>query len=399
MNWTVGETGRRSFGLRRVAPRAAIVDPKPYVRTFLAEKFEELGFIPETWGEAHELFPSLNIIEPDIVVIVVSDDEAGAENVLKLLATALFDGRVMLIGSQARPAVARVQRLGEQLGLRMNPVLATPFRIAELKERVVDLLPRQPPPPLPVDFTEALGNGWLELWYQPKIASRALSPLGVEALILLRHPTWGIVPPAHFLLQTGDPHFRALSDFVVVKAMSDWMHFADCAPIEIAINLPAAVLEDRNFVERMRRQLPSHPLFRRLVVEIDYSEFVGDRSAACEIVRTLGSYGVGISIDNLGGECSSLLGLEDCPVTELKVARTIVQGCAEDRLKRALCATILDIARRLGATTVAQGVETRADLVAVREMGFDLVQGFLFGKPMAARRLASMLRRPVTLSP
>jgi len=177
MNRTVGETGRRSFGLRRVAPRAAILDPKPYVRTFLAEKFEELGFIPETWGEAHELFPSLNIIEPDIVVIVVSDDEAGAENVLKLLATALFHGRVMLMGSQARAAVARVQRLGEQLGLRMNPVLATPFRTAGLKERVADLLPRQSPPPLPVDFTEALGNGWLELWYQPKIASHALSPL------------------------------------------------------------------------------------------------------------------------------------------------------------------------------------------------------------------------------
>ena len=109
------------------------------------------------------------MVEPDIVVIVVSEDETGAENILKLLATALFHGGVMLMGSQARAEVARVQRLGEQLGLRMLPVLATPFRTAELKDRVVDLLPRQPPPPLQVDFTEALGNDWLELWYQPKI--------------------------------------------------------------------------------------------------------------------------------------------------------------------------------------------------------------------------------------
>src|SRR6185436_18574871 len=112
-----------------------------------------------------------------------------------------------------------------------------PFRTTELQEGVVDLLPHEPPPPLPVDFTEALGNNWLELCYQPKIDPRVLSRLGAEALIRLRHPTWGIISSAHFLPQKGDPYFRALSDFVVVKAMSDWMHFADCAPIEIAINL------------------------------------------------------------------------------------------------------------------------------------------------------------------
>ena len=82
-------------------------------------------------------------------------------------------------------------------------MLATPFRTAELKERVADLLPRQPPPPLPVDFIEALSNGWLELWYQPKIASRALSPLGVEALIRLRHPTWGDRSPGPFPAPEG----------------------------------------------------------------------------------------------------------------------------------------------------------------------------------------------------
>jgi EAL domain-containing protein (putative c-di-GMP-specific phosphodiesterase class I) len=92
-----------------------------------------------------------------------------------------------------------------------------------------------------------------------------------------------------------------------------------------------------------------------------------------------------------------LLGLEGFAVAELKVARTVVQGCAEDRLKQALCGTILDVARRLGARTVAEGVESGADLVAVREMGFDLVQGFLFGKPVTARKFARLLRRPVTV--
>ena len=111
----------------------------------------------------------------------------------------------------------------------------------------------------------------------------------------------------------------------------------------------------------------------------------------------LGGHGIGVSIDNLGAECSSLIGLERLPIMELKVARHVVNGCAQDRLKRALCGTILDIARRLDARTVAEGVETRADLLAAREIGFDLVQGFLFGKPMEARKFARTLRGSVTV--
>ena len=390
--------GRRSFGLRRIAPRVIIVDRKPYVRTFLAETFEELGFIAGCCSEARELFPALNAVEPDLVLIVVSDDEEAAQDVLKVLAAALFHGRIMLMGSRRAPAITDAQDRGEQLGLAMLPLLPTPFRTAELRQRVGPLLPTKPPPPLPVDFVQALSNNWLELWYQPKIDPRALRPLAVEALIRLRHPSWGVVPPAHFLPQQGDPHFRALSDFVVMKAMADWRYFVNYGgPVELAINLPAAVLSDPDFVERMRWQLPSDPAFNRLIVEIDSSELSDDLTPIQEIVRALAGHGIGISVDNLGAECSSLLGLDNCPIAELKVARGVVQGCAENRLKRALCATILDTARRLGARTVAEGVETRADLAAVRDLGFDLVQGFLFGKPMMARKFARMLRPPLSV--
>jgi EAL domain-containing protein (putative c-di-GMP-specific phosphodiesterase class I)/CheY-like chemotaxis protein len=387
---------RGAFGRRRVAPRVGIIDPKPSIRAFLTDTFEDLGFIPQSWAEPGEIVSSLAMIEPDLIVVVVSGDVAGAEEVLKLLTTALFRGKIMLMGGRSLPALAHAQQLGAQLGLTMLPVLSTPFRPHELKEKLAGLLPAGPPPALPVDLTEALGNNWLELWYQPKIDPRALTPICAEALIRLRHPAWGIVPPACFLPEKGDPHFRALSDFVILKAVADWTRFAvDYIPIEIAVNLPIAVLADPDFVARMRRQLPYHPAFNRLVVEIDSSELIGNIEHVRRTIRGLGSDRVGISIDNVGTEYSSLVGLEEFPVMELKIARTVVHGSAEDRLKRALCGTILDIARRLGARTVAEGVETRADLQTAREMGFDLVQGFLFGKPMEARKFARTLRRPV----
>ena len=385
------------FGRRRVVPRVTIFDHKPYARIFLAEMFDDLGFIPQCCAKASEIVPSLEAGEPDLFVIVVSDEAAAAENVLNHLATALFCGSIVLIGSL--PMLAGVQQLGEQLGLVMRPVLGTPFRKAELTQRIADLLPTAPPPPLPVDLVEAFANNWLELWYQPKIDPRALTVCGAEALIRLRHPTWGVVPPAQFLPEKGDPHFRVLSDFVVLKATADWMRFAtDHVPIEIAVNLPAAVLADPDFVRRIRRQLPHHPAFDRLIVEIDAGELIGDVVPVREVVHELASCGVGISIDNLGTECASLAGLEGFPIMELKVAPQVINGCAQDRLKRALCGTILDVARRIGARTVAEGVETRADFIAVREIGFDLAQGFMFGKPMDARKFGRTLRRPLMTS-
>ena len=198
------EVGRRTgFGRRRVAPRVRVFDRKPYVRTFLAETFEDLGFIAESWAEPDEILPALNSVDPDLVVIVVPDDHGDVEDVLKLLAAARFRGRIMLMGSRRMPAVARAQRLGEQLGLAMLHPLGTPFRTRELKERLADLVRAEAPPPLPVDLVEAFANNWLQLWYQPKIDPHALTARGAEALIRVRHPTWGIVPPAHFLPAAG----------------------------------------------------------------------------------------------------------------------------------------------------------------------------------------------------
>jgi len=73
-----------------------------------------------------------------------------------------------------------------------------------------------------IDATEALDAGWLELWYQPKFNARTLQLCGVEALIRVRHPSWGLVPPAYFMPDRDDPCLSVLSNFVVNRAIEDW---------------------------------------------------------------------------------------------------------------------------------------------------------------------------------
>jgi EAL domain-containing protein (putative c-di-GMP-specific phosphodiesterase class I) len=107
-------------------------------------------------------------------------------------------------------------------------------------------------------------------------------------------------------------------------------------------------------------------------------------------------HNIGLSVDNLGANWPDLMGLDRIPFIKLKADRQFVTGCSNDRLKRTVCRHIVELAQGYGARTVAEGVESRADLMAVTELGFDLVQGYLFGKPMPLKKFArSALTRTV----
>ena len=152
------------------------------------------------------------------------------------------------------------------------------------------------------------------------------------------------------------------------------------------------------FVRDVARQMPDHPAFEGLIVEIDAADVIPNLDLAKAAARQLRFSNIAISLDDLGSEWPSLVGLHEFPFVEIKVDRQFIAGCADDRLKQTVCRQILDLADRFGARTVAEGVETRADFFTVREMDFDLVQGFLFAKPMTAHKFAlTMLHHPVTM--
>jgi EAL domain-containing protein (putative c-di-GMP-specific phosphodiesterase class I) len=388
-----------TFGRRKVAPRVCVADGKRHIRTFLAETLEEFGFIACECGEANRMAAVLDAQLPDLVVLGLSAGAAEAGKMLETLAAKSFGGKVLLLGPRDSPELATVQELGENLGVSMLPTLATPFGSDGLRESVATLLPLEAPPSPPVDAAEAMRAGWLELWYQPKIDTRTLALSGAEGLVRIRHPTWGTVPPAYFIPNDGDPHLRGLSEFVIGRAVDDWRYFASqYGSIELAINLPIAFLQIPEAVEILCLQMPDHPDFEGMLIEINGTEVVRNWDLLKDAARELRFHNIAISIDDLGAEWPSLVGLHNFPFVELKVDRTFIAGCADDRLKRAVCRQILELSDGYGARTVAEGVETRADFLAVREMGFDLVQGFVFAKPMPAKKFArTMLGRQVKM--
>lgn len=391
--------GRRlkTFGRRKVMPRACVADSKRHLRAFLAEVLEDFGFVTSECASADELQAVLTSDLPDLILLGIAADGIEPGQFLETLVREAFDGKVLAVGARESIIVKAVQQVGEEYGLAMLPPLTTPFAAETLRERVAMLLPEEPAPSPAVHVGEALHAGWLELWYQPKIDARTLIRCGAEALVRMRHPTWGVVPPAYFIPEAHDPHLRDLSEFVIERAVQDWHYLLEQqSPVDLSINLPAAYLKEPQAVHDLCRRVPTHPAFGGLTIEIDSAEALRDLAFLSEIAREMRLHNIGLAVDNLGANWPELMDLDRIPFIKLKADRHFVTGSGNDRLKRTVCRHIVELAQGYGASAVAEGVESRADLVAANELGFNLVQGFLFGKPMPLKKFArSTLTRTV----
>jgi EAL domain-containing protein (putative c-di-GMP-specific phosphodiesterase class I) len=165
------------------------------------------------------------------------------------------------------------------------------------------------------------------------------------------------------------------------------MHFAAThRQVQITIRLPLLALEDMQFVDRMMEHLPNRIRQDGFLVAIDCADLVHDYTYVRRIGGQLASRNIGIAIDDVDAQGALLAGKRDLPVVEMKIDRKLTRGCADDRSKQAHCAEIVTLAREAGARSVADGVETQSDYLAVRDLGFDLLKGHMFAKPMAPRK-------------
>ena len=114
-------------------------------------------------------------------------------------------------------------------------------------------------------------------------------------------------------------------------------------------------------------------------------------AAKC-VANELAHHQLALSIDDVDEDWIELYAIEDAPIAEIKVDRSLVAGCAKNLVKQSVCRRINEFAHSIEVRTVAEGIETRPDLLAAREIGFDMVQGYICGRPVGRNQFASLLR-------
>jgi diguanylate cyclase (GGDEF)-like protein/PAS domain S-box-containing protein len=237
------------------------------------------------------------------------------------------------------------------------------------------------------ELGEALEHGRLRLVYMPFVDLRNGQVTGAEALVRWHHPEHGDVPAADFIpIAERSGLIVPLGHWVVEQAFEQLAHWRP--RLYLSLNVSAVQIRQPDFVERIIAAADRfHVDPRDVVWEITESVLVDEGERATETVRRLREEGFRFAVDDFGAGYCSLSHLQRHPVDLLKVDRAVIAEFGADPRGNTLARTILQMAESLDLLTVAEGIETTAQLRELRRTGCDLGQGYLLSKPLEAEHL------------
>ena len=249
------------------------------------------------------------------------------------------------------------------------------------------------------DLRRGIEGGELEVFYQPIVNAHTSSTVGVEALVRWRHPDRGIVAPEEFIPVAEATGLIVPLGKQVLQAAAQqgqaWRSSEAVAPdFYVSVNLSARQLQDPNVVDDVKATLITTGLRpQALVLEVTESTLIENIGVAAERLRGLSKLGVRLAVDDFGTGYSSLSYLADLPVNVVKIDKSFVDRLTHDPQGAAMVRTVIDLARALGLTCIAEGVEHHSQLRALDLLGCDNVQGFLFSRPLPGPAITDRFNR------
>jgi Amt family ammonium transporter len=235
---------------------------------------------------------------------------------------------------------------------------------------------------------QAIFRRELALFYQPVIDLTNGRVVGAEALLRWRHPELGSIPPAQFL--------PVLERSGLIDEVGRWVLDAACLDartfeglglpgFRVGVNLSERQFRDPHLASMVTETLRRHDLKpQRLELELTEASLMHDLKHTRRTFETLSDIGVGIAIDDYGAGASSLGDLKDLRFSKLKIDRAFVTEVSLRHDSQAVCAALIELGRRLDIAVLAEGVETREEVEALRMLGCGLFQGFFFARPLPA---------------
>jgi diguanylate cyclase (GGDEF)-like protein/PAS domain S-box-containing protein len=246
------------------------------------------------------------------------------------------------------------------------------------------------------ELRRALKNAEFELHYQPKYDCRSRQIVGSEALIRWNHPQKGLLMPGAFIAEAEK------SDLII--EIGEWVMREACRqnvqwrqqglnPGKVSVNLSGRQISKYSLVDTVKEVLDAtrcQPQW--LELEVVERFVMASPEQALKVFEQIHALGVQFALDDFGIEHSSLVYLKKLPLKTLKIDSSFIRDVPEDKNDMAIIQAILAMAKSLGLTTVAEGVEKPEQLAFLLEQGTDLFQGFLLSRPLPAKTFEALLK-------
>ena len=370
--------------------RLLVVDDEPAICTIISRIAEPLGFQVRSLNESGGFMQALKEFRPSLVILDLRIPGVDGVQLLHQLKEGHSAAQVIVISGMDQRVLNTAEKLGRSQGLQMLGVLQKPLQRQELEARLRESLAaslsRAYSRP---ELMQALRGRQFVVQYQPKIERRSggWRVTGVEALVHWRHSRKGLLPPGEFLgLMEEYRLIDELTDFVLDSALRQAGAWRQAGlPLTVAVNLPASLVEDEAFSNRLTELLQQHGVPGNLLtIELTESTAMRDPARAMDTFLRLCVNKISLSIDDFGTGFSSLQQLYQLPFDELKIDRMFIGGLPDDDEARAIVRATVDMAHALNITVCAEGVETRAALDYLESVNCDRAQGYLIGAAVPA---------------
>ena len=385
--------------------QALIVDDEVFMQRLIARVLGRLNIdkvaVAGSGQEALDVLSGGGPV-PDVVLCDLNMPGMDGIEFLRHLAGRGFTGDVILVSGEDKRILETAQALAEAHALSILGSLAKPVT----PEGLSALLSKRGAAGRPIQPLEAqaftaeevrrgVDVGYIVPFFQPKIDLKTQQLVGVETLARWRDPIRGLVGPASFLgLAEREGIIDPLTDVILAQAMSqagEWLRGG--LVIKVAVNISMESVYRLDLPEvfagvAVRAGVPP----ANVIIEVTESRLQSDLARALEVLTRLRLKGFGLSIDDFGTGYSSMEQLRRFPFTELKIDRAFVHDAHPGTAAHAILESSVSLARRLGMSIVAEGVEHQGDWDRVAGFGIDMAQGYLMARPMPGDEIVPWLR-------
>lgn len=248
------------------------------------------------------------------------------------------------------------------------------------------------------DIRQGISRDEFELYYQPIVLTSTTELAGFEALVRWNHPERGFVSPGQFIPLAEETGLIVPLGWWILRTACRQLHawhqeFPDQRGLKVSVNLSGKQFIQTDLVEKIADILQETGLEpSTLKLEITEGVVMDNAEMAIKMLKKIKDLGITLSIDDFGTGYSSLSYLHRFPIDTLKVDRSFVNGVECERDKLEIARTIILLAHSLGMDTIAEGVETIEQFIALQQLECEYIQGYLFSKPLNVTSAANLIR-------